>query len=59
MIYIFLKGKNPNRFIGSTIGGLIGLAFGISIFGLEPIAAFPPLLLSLLGLLWNFKYKLN
>lgn len=57
MIYIFFKGKNPKRFTGSIIGGLIGLTIGISMFGLEPIAAFPPLTLSLLGLLWNFTPK--
>jgi len=55
IIYLLLNGKNSRRFIGSTIGGLIGLVVGIAIFGIEPVVALLVLAGAGLGLLWNFK----
>lgn len=53
MIYLFFNGKKPFRFVASCMGGIAGMILGISIFGLEPIAAVFPALFGALGLLWR------
>jgi Na+/proline symporter len=53
IIYLLLKGKNHKKFIASTTAGLIGLIFGIIIFGIEPIIAVIVIPFSALGLLWK------
>jgi len=54
IIYLISNGRNPKRFIGSTIGGLIGLVGGIAILGIEPMIALVILIGSSLGLFWKF-----
>jgi len=55
MIYLLMNGKNPKRFIGSIVGGLIGLTIGIFALGLEPTIALPALIGGALGLFWKGK----
>ena len=57
IVYLILNGKNHKRFIGSTIGGLIGLVGGIAVLGIEPVIALVVLMGAGLGLLWNFKVR--
>jgi len=54
MVYLFFKGKNSKRFIGSVVGGVIGVIAGIIFLGIEPSAALTVLVGGVLGLLWNF-----
>ena len=53
MIYLLLGKTNPHRFIGSILGGGIGLALGIAHFGVEPSIVSTVLLGSALGLFYN------
>jgi len=57
IIYLISNGKNSKRFIGSAIGGLVGLVGGIAVLGIEPVVALAVLVGAGLGLLWNFKSK--
>ncbi len=57
IIYLILNGKNHKRFIGSVIGGLIGLVGGIAVLGIEPVLALVVLIGAGVGLFWNFKSK--
>jgi solute:Na+ symporter, SSS family len=59
IIYLISNGRNSNRFIGSAIGGLIGLVGGIAVLGIEPVIALVVLISAGLGLLWNFKLGRN
>lgn len=52
MVYVISGGKKASKFIASGIVSIIGLVIGISIFGLEPIAALFPVIGGALGLLW-------
>jgi len=55
MLYVLMDGKNIGRFVGSALGGLIGLIGGIAYFGLEPSIALTVLIGSALGLLYKSK----
>jgi len=57
IIYLISNGKNSKRFIGSAIGGLIGLVGGTAVLGIEPVVGLVVLIGAGLGLLWNFKSK--
>lgn len=52
MIYLISGGKKTSRFMSSTTLSILGLIVGISIFGLEPIAALFPVIGGAIGLLW-------
>ncbi|MEA1929487.1 MAG: hypothetical protein U9M92_01165 [Patescibacteria group bacterium] len=47
--------RTQNVLLVLRLGGLLGLAIGIAIFGIEPTIALPVLVGAALGLLWNFK----
>lgn len=53
IIYLLFDGRNSKRFIGSTVGGLIGLVVGVVILGVEPVIALTVIAGGILGLLWN------
>jgi len=56
IIYLIFNGeKDPRRFVGSVVGGLIGLIGGIVVFGIEPIIALVILVGAVLGLFWKSK----
>jgi Na+/proline symporter len=55
MIYVILQNKNSGRFIGSIIGGVIGLIGGTIAFGPDPKLALTVLVGSLVGLLFKRK----
>jgi len=57
MLYILMNGKSSRRFVGSAIGGLIGLVVGVALLGMEPVIALPVLAGGIIGLLWNFGKK--
>lgn len=51
IIYLLRGGENGGRYIGSMIGGVMGLAGGLVFFGPEPQLAITVLLGTLIGLL--------
>jgi len=55
MIYLIFNGRNTSRFLGSIVGGLIGLVLGIAFVGLEPVVVLPVLIASGLGLFYKKK----
>ena len=55
MIYIISWGKNSKRFSAMVIGGVAGLIFGISLFGLTPSIALFPIIFALFGFLVDSK----
>jgi len=57
IIYLISNGQNYKKFVSSIIGGLIGLIFGIIVFGINPLIILPILLFSTLGLFYNFNIK--
>ena len=57
IIYLLFGGINSNRFIGSCMGGLVGLVVGVAILGIEPTVALSVLIFSGLGFFWNFGKK--
>ena len=54
ILYLLFGGLNSRRFIGSVIGGIIGLIGGIAVLGIEPSVVVFVLIPSLIGLAWNF-----
>ena len=50
MIYIIAGGKSSRKFLALMIGGAVGLAVGIGLFGLSPTIAVFPIVFALLGL---------
>lgn len=59
MIYAIKKKENSGRFIGSALGGVLGLIIGIIAFGPTPTIAIMVLLGSLLGLIYKSKSSIE
>ncbi len=57
MIYLILGNKNSGRFIGSIVGGLIGLGLALYFIGLDPAAAILVLLGGCVGLFYRKNRK--
>lgn len=57
MIYVIGNNTNNGRFLGSALGGIIGLIAGLAAFGTTPKIAIAVLIGSLLGLLFKSKPK--
>ncbi|PIB35919.1 hypothetical protein BFP72_11205 [Reichenbachiella sp. 5M10] len=55
MIYVIGGHQNKGRFMGSAMGGVLGLLIGLAIFGAKPTIAIVVLVGSLLGLLYRSK----
>ncbi|UXP31269.1 hypothetical protein N6H18_13010 [Reichenbachiella agarivorans] len=55
MIYAILGYKNSGRFMGSAVGGVLGLLIGLLAFGAQPTLAILVLIGSLMGLLYRSK----
>ena len=53
MIYLLSGGKNPRKFVASTILGILAIAIGMFFLGIEPVVAIPVVIFSALGLLWR------
>ena len=53
MIYLIKGGANPHRFIGSTVGAVVGFIIGLFVFGIQPTLIIPVLVCALLGLGYN------
>ncbi len=53
MIYMIRKRENSGRFIGSALGGVIGLLIGLLAFGPKPTITIAVLLGSLIGLIFR------
>ena len=56
MIYLIAGGCNKYRFIGSIVGGTVGLIIGLIIFGLTPNLIIFIIIGELLGLAYNGKW---